>query len=373
MQLRTSKTLIVIPSKNGIICHDYLSKVSIQCDIETLHWLSCFHTWSCPEKIVNDNPDYDAENLFQQFTDLQNIGLLIKRGSKAASQQVNYSRNWKFGLPSALLHLTCTDSVFISLEQSAERQIAYLRSSPPPPLFTRSTNFEKSIKLSEQPRFGDLLKLMATRRTNRTSLAKPLVQDQLLGCLFAGLGITAFTKTVAGKLPLKMTPSGGARNPFEAFVLVKNVQGMPPGFYHFSASECVLTFAAKLPPQYTSKSLLAGQDWAEDMAAIVFLVANFERTMWKYQDDNAYRVVLIEAGHIAQNIILAATSQGLTGCPTAALAHREIATILNLDGFLQNPIYAISLSYAKANPDKIYPNPSLPREINNCLPNQRLH
>ena len=33
---------------------------------------------------------------------------------------------------------------------------------------------------------------------------------------------------------------------------------------------------------------------------------------------DAYRVVLIEAGHIGQNIMLAATREGLSACPTAA-------------------------------------------------------
>jgi len=66
--------------------------------------------------------------------------------------------------------------------------------------------------------------------------------------------------------------------------------------------------------------------------------------MWKYSDPNAYRVVLIEAGHIGQNIMLAATHHGLTACPTAALAHKAIAELCQLDDpVLDAPVYVLGL------------------------------
>ncbi len=367
MFLRSSKTIVVIPNKRTIVCHDYLSKVSIQCEVETLYWLSRFNIWSSPEKIADEHPDYDRKDLIQKFLELQEIGLLQKKGSKTAAREKHFSRDWKFGLSSAILHFTCTNSTYISLEESAVRQVEKLSEAPPPQLFKRSSQLKNSFGFDSMPRIANLLRLMATRRTNRSAQSISLNQGQLLDCLFAGLGITSFTQTVAGTVPLKMTPSGGARNPFEAYVLVKDVTGMTPGFYHFSSSECVLTRVLNPPAELSSTVLLGGQSWAEDMPAIVFLVAMLERTMWKYQDDNAYRVVLIEAGHIGQNIVLAATAHGLTGCPTAALAHHEISKQLNLDDILHNPIYAITLSYPKASPDVTHLNNDLPIVLQRCL------
>jgi nitroreductase len=66
--------------------------------------------------------------------------------------------------------------------------------------------------------------------------------------------------------------------------------------------------------------------------------------MWKYEDANAYRVVLIEAGHIGQNMMLAATSHGLSACPTAALCHSAIKRLLGLDRFTDAPIYALTIA-----------------------------
>ena len=367
MLLRSSKTLVVVPDKDGVICHDFLTKVSVLCEIETLRWLTCFSTWTDPEIIAEKNPDVEKNDLLQQFSDLLEIGLLQKKGSKAAHRQRHFRESWKFGLSAAILHFTCTDSVFISLADSASRQVEKLRKVPPPELYKKSCNSKASTHLNVEPGISDLLRLMALRRTNRTAQNTSIDQDKLFECLFAGLGITAFTKTVAGTLPLKMTPSGGARNPFEAYVMVKNVTGMNPGFYHFSASECALTPVENSTKNFTAAEYLAGQDWANDMPAIIFLVAMFERTMWKYQDDNAYRVVLIEAGHIAQNMMLAATAHGLTGCPTAALGHSQICENLGFDGILQNPIYAVTLSKALPNSDIIFRNDKLPLPLQQSL------
>lgn len=367
MLLRTSKTIVAIPNKQHIICHDYLTKVSIECETETLYWLSCFNTWSNPQLIADKHTEYDRESLVRQFSDLEHIGLLQKKGSPAARRQQDYGREWKFGLPSAILHFSCSNSKFMSLEKSAALQAQQLESTPSPKLFIKDCPIEGSVGFEKKSEISDLLGLMASRRTNRTAQEKPICQHQLLDCLFAGFGITAFTSTVAGRLPLKMTPSGGARNPFEAYVLVKNVEGMHPGFYHFSAVDCKLTPIDSSSLGISSSALLGGQEWADDMPAIIFLVAMFERTMWKYQDDNAYRVILIEAGHIAQNVILAATAHGLTGCPTAALAHSDISKQLELNSVMHNPLYAITLSYAKAYSDPYYPNTDLPKLLQKCV------
>jgi SagB-type dehydrogenase family enzyme len=77
---------------------------------------------------------------------------------------------------------------------------------------------------------------------------------------------------------------------------------------------------------------------------VVVLAAFFERTMWKYDDPNAYRVILIEAGHIGQNMLLMATEEGLAACPTAALSHDRLFDMLELPSRITcAPVYAIAI------------------------------
>jgi SagB-type dehydrogenase family enzyme len=152
-------------------------------------------------------------------------------------------------------------------------------------------------------------------------------------------------------VPQKMTPSGGSRNPYEAYVYVLDVEGMTPGIYHYSALEHSLGLVSS-PPLPRPSEMLGWQKWTDDAAAVVFLVAHYSRTMWKYPHPMAYRAVLIEAGHIAQNIMIAATSHGLTANPTALFRDSMIESCLQLESVLQAVNYAVLLGRpASAKPD----------------------
>ena len=140
-----------------------------------------------------------------------------------------------------------------------------------------------------------------------------------------------------------MTPSGGARNPYEAYVYARDVEGLAPGFYHYSAHDHDLGLVETNRMPKLSE-LVGGQDWADEMPCMIILCAMLERTMWKYDDPNAYRVVLIEAGHIGQNIMLAATRNGLSACPTAALNHATIRECVSLKRLTDAPVYALTLA-----------------------------
>ncbi|NJM28854.1 MAG: SagB/ThcOx family dehydrogenase [Rhizobiales bacterium] len=195
---------------------------------------------------------------------------------------------------------------------------------------------------------------MKRRRTNRCGLPRPVTLNQLADCLWAGLGITGFVRTEASVLPLKMTPSGGARNPFEAFLIARNVEGLDPGVYHYAAIGHSLGLVnADYSPSFSE--LLAGQEWADTMQVLVVLVASLNRTAWKYKDANAYRVVLIEAGHIGQNMMLACTNNELTACPTAALAHSRLRTLFGIESLADVPMYAIAIGHPGVDPDEVIP------------------
>jgi hypothetical protein len=70
---------------------------------------------------------------------------------------------------------------------------------------------------------------MARRRTVRECDETAFVTtDTVADCLYAGLGITDWTSNCVGNLPLGMTPSGGARNPFEAYLFVSASRDLRP-------------------------------------------------------------------------------------------------------------------------------------------------
>ncbi|MFO0994940.1 MAG: SagB family peptide dehydrogenase [Hyphomicrobiales bacterium] len=251
-----------------------------------------------------------------------------------------YLAQWEWTISAGLFHFSLQDATYQPPQATIDAQKNRARSDPSPPLFLTHQTPNPLPKCRENA----LNRLFLARRTCREAADRAITLAQLADCLFAGLGIVGEVETETGLLPLKTTPSGGARNPFEAYVFARNVDGLEPGIYHYSGKQHSLRQLASRHPENVA-NLLGDQDWVEAMPCFVFLVAYLERTMWKYSDSNAYRVVLIEAGHIGQNIMLAATQTGLSACPTAALAHTAIRNLLGLTRLTQAPLYALTLSY----------------------------
>jgi SagB-type dehydrogenase family enzyme len=69
------------------------------------------------------------------------------------------------------------------------------------------------------------------------------------------------------------------------------------------------------------------------------MTAVFSRVMWKYRQPRAYRVVLLDAGHLCQTFCLVATWLGLAPFCTAALKDTLIEQNLRLDGISESVLY----------------------------------
>lgn len=335
VRLRAARTLVFTSAGEGITGCNFLTKREFACDTDLLTLLRALPTWQTAAELIDRFEGLDAGTL----VGLLDMTILIEEGSQAAQREDAFTSAWTWGLPTAFMHF-CLDGVeILPVEASEQLQRRKAKVAPSPPLWMTNDHLDAVTTLPVSS--CDLRPVMAARRTVREA-GGVVSLEELSNCLFAGMGITGETTNCVGDLPLAMTPSGGARNPFEAYVFARAVAGLPPGIYHYSAKDHTLGRIGMRPlPDLTA--LVGGQDWMADKPALIVLAAFLERPMWKYEEGNAYRVMLIEAGHIGQNIMLSATAQGLTACPTAALSHDCIRASLDLDGVLQAPIYALAL------------------------------
>ena len=74
-------------------------------------------------------------------------------------------------------------------------------------------------------------------------------------------------------------------------------------------------------------------------ASVVFIwTAVPERGKWKYLD-RAYRYIYMDAGHIAQNLYLAATGLGLGCCAIGALYDDEVNRLVGIEGTGETAVY----------------------------------
>ncbi len=344
MRIRAARTLVFLRENGQLLGFNYLSKKSFACSQDLLAFLPMVDEWTevadiCA-KLGAQERVFDA-----QVEALIDVSAIVAEGSLVAHDEARFVADWNWGLPAALFHQSVRDRPCMTVEEGEAVQRERLVSGQPAPaLFSRMLPPAEQIMLPRAP--SPVLEVMAQRRTIRSASAPTVALEDVADCLFAGLGIVGHTRNGVGvSLPLSMTPSGGARNPYEAFVCARRVDGLAAGVYHYSAVDHALEpiDGADLP---LLSELIGGQEWADDMPVMIILVAYFDRSAWKYHDANAYRVVLIEAGHIGQNIMLAATERGLSACPSAALDHSKISDLLGLDGLMHGaPIYALTVAH----------------------------
>jgi SagB-type dehydrogenase family enzyme len=81
-------------------------------------------------------------------------------------------------------------------------------------------------------------------------------------------------------------------------------------------------------------------DIAAGAAAVIVVSAVFWRSRFKY-GLRGYRFVLLEAGHVAQNILLAAAALGLAAVPLGGFYDRRVDELLGVNGVDESALYLL--------------------------------
>ena len=174
------------------------------------------------------------------------------------------------------------------------------------------------------------------RRSIRDYSAEPLSAEGLSRLLHAAQGITE------RGWGFRAAPWAGALYPIELYPVVHSVVGLEPGIYHYVVQEHRLELLRR--GDFRAAVTQAGlwQDFLGEASVCFVLAAIFQRTRWKYRE-RTYRYVLLEAGHIGQNLYLAATSMGMGACAVGAFLDDELNDLLGLDGKEEAALYVVSV------------------------------
>ena len=180
--------------------------------------------------------------------------------------------------------------------------------------------------------------VILNRKSEREFSGNPLNLKQLSSLLFFGAGITHKNKDP--NLTRRAYPSGGARYPLEVYLAVLNVDGLTPGFYHYNVKKHSLELILK------EKSIvlrnLFHDDFVKKSGAIFIFSMIPKRSTIKY-GDFALKIGLIETGHLAENIYLAAQSLKLKCCSLGNLNESLAHRLLDLDGSQEITFYALAV------------------------------
>jgi SagB-type dehydrogenase family enzyme len=141
----------------------------------------------------------------------------------------------------------------------------------------------------------------------------------------------------------RAVPSGGALYPLELFVAAPEVAGLESGLWRLDPHQKRLE---QLPGDGGELAdAVPLPELVEHARAVVFLAATFWRTRFKY-GLRGYRFALLEAGHAAQNLLLAAAVLGVTTLPLGGFYDARVDELLGLDGVDQSVLYAVILGGA---------------------------
>jgi SagB-type dehydrogenase family enzyme len=187
---------------------------------------------------------------------------------------------------------------------------------------------------------GAFTRVVRERRTWRRFSSAPVTLVELATVLGLSVGVQKWVRIAGRDLALKTSPSGGARHPIEAYVVVRRVRGLAAGTYHYDAGRHVLARLSKVPPLARVKAYLPSSGHFAHAPVLVLLTAVLERQLWRYPYSRAYRAALIEAGHVCQTFCLAATSLRLAPFSVMGLADSVIEEDLGINGITETVLYA---------------------------------
>ena len=135
------------------------------------------------------------------------------------------------------------------------------------------------------------------------------------------------------------SPSNMLRHPFDAYVIVLNVDGVPAGVYQYDTATKELIDQQKRVAVTNVAPLLENQAALTNVAAIAVMCPVFTRATWRGPGNRAYRTALIDAGHLGQTFSLVATALGLSPFTTMSFNEKGLEKVLGLDGVRECPIY----------------------------------
>lgn len=187
--------------------------------------------------------------------------------------------------------------------------------------------------------------LVQRQRSRRSYTAEALSNEELSFLLWTTQGISAIARDEGGQVHhhLRAVPSAGARHPFETYLLVNRAEGVQPAVYRFLAVEHKLLLVRRSDdlPRYIAGACY-GQEFPSE-AAVVFIWCAVPRRMeWRYAY-LAHRMIAIEAGHVGQNLCLAAESIGAGACAILGYNQAMLDALIDVDGKEEFTVYMASV------------------------------
>lgn len=261
-----------------------------------------------------------------------------RRGWHPSDQYYVASRRWDYA------DTTDTDA---SIRIAAVE--GYLSVDGPPPEEERRDGPRLSLGTPAFPGAQEISRLLVTRRTGRAYRSKPVPLDRLSGLLWYGLAdVRRRRAEIDTAEPLSYLDSYGSA--WDFYLCIYNVEGVDPGVYRYEVLGHELATVRLGEHREAMIDVLQGMRSPSTAAWTLGLVADFPRYQWRYRHEHGLRRLYLEAGILAQELLILGMSYGLSTLVTPAQKDRPYLALHGLSEERFSPIYTLTMGVSLGEP-----------------------
>lgn len=350
MKLESASCQIAYWEGGNLRLANYLTRRTFATNPVTLDLIRFFSSPNTIQKALVAFSAYSRESVAVSILKLIEGQLLLEHGSAEWKRDKQVESSWGPWLPEGGgFHFMTKDAPYVGVDWPMEEKMKALPATPAPAQFKRTPGAAAIRLPSPEIQTDSFFKTLHARRTHREFAKASVSLESVSNLLQTTWGVQGYVQTnVFGKLPYKTSPSGGARHPVEVYLVALRVKGLKSGLYHYQAKDNLLTRIPGKASARRASAYCADQPYFGEAAALFIMTAVFARTMWKYGRARAYRVVLLETGHLGQTFCLTATRLGLAPFTTAALKDSLIEKDLGIDGISESVLYVTGVGVPPA-------------------------
>ncbi|MFO7494811.1 MAG: SagB/ThcOx family dehydrogenase [Desulfobacterales bacterium] len=193
--------------------------------------------------------------------------------------------------------------------------------------------------------------------------ASPLGLQQVARILDRTCALTARRRAIGEIFDFRSVASAGALYPTELYLAASAGESLAAGVYHFGLERRCLT-PLRVGPVSAAVAAATGVESGSRPALSFFVSGIFFRSAWKYRQ-RALRYVLLDAGHLLENLLLALKACGLNGRLSYDFDDRQVAGLLGLELAREAPL-AVVLVMAPTSASA--PNGDAPAPLAGAMP-----
>jgi SagB-type dehydrogenase family enzyme len=324
-----------------LFLHNFAKRLTVSGRPITCGVLDFFSEWRTPQQAIEHFAGYRPRSVRSAISGLVKHGLLLRKDSPDAAQDSRIAKEWSDWFPEGSFHFSTKDVPYLDRSEWSLDRLKLIMPKTPQPRFIKTVRGVAKVRLPARASSdSEFIRVLMARKTHRRFSDKELRLETVSQVLSLVWGVNGYLYSPRfGKLLHKTSPSAGARHPGEVYLMALRVKGLKAGLYHYHPAHHRLEMISPNATREKAWLYCARQHFVKNAAALFLMTAVFPRTMWKYPHARAYRVVLLDAGHLCQTFCLVATWLGLAPFCTAALKDTLIEEDLGIDGIRESVLY----------------------------------